>query len=177
MASDEIKTDAAIQEWTAVGARAAEHARLAPWREGDWLVAGLNGGKLEGGAKAEAIRVTGGEGVELTRLVAVCRAFPPETRRPDLSFDHHAAVVTLEDAAERSAMLDQALANGWTARRTRQAVTARRVELGAYFPPTDDDPEDKPYRAIVQAWNRASRRVRQMFLESAEETGLAEIIL
>ena len=146
------------------------------WAIGDALVAAMAVEERPGHAKREAARATRRDLPNLTWIARTCEAFPLGRRRDDLPFAHHLAVMNLDDA-DRDAMLDRAAASGWSARKIRREVMAARVAAGTYTPPVDDDPDDKLYRAIVQAWNRATSTARDLFLGSAGEVNLAEIVL
>lgn len=146
------------------------------WALGDALIKAEAVEERSGAAKAEAARVTRREPADLTWIARTCEAFPLGRRRVDAPFALHRAVLDLEDA-ERGSMLVTAIDEGWSVRRTGRAVLEARITAGRYCPPVDDDLDDKLYRRIVQAWNRATPGARDLFLGSAEEANMADIML
>jgi len=77
----------------------------------------------------EACQATGMSRGTLRNIVSVCRAFPREMRRPELSFSHHAEAAVLgEDLAFRDEILARAAKEKMSVRDLRKAIRQRRAE-------------------------------------------------
>lgn len=146
------------------------------WAIGDDALAQIAAGQDRHDVIRAAANAARRDKAELTWIVRTCEAFVPDQRRRDLPFALHRAVLALAPE-QRPQMMDTATAEGWSARETRRQVLSARIAAGDFFPSVDDDLEDKQYRRIAQAWNRASVGARELFIGSAEEADLAEIEL
>jgi hypothetical protein len=116
-----------FDDWKAVGARMATHASASSWWLGDWLLFG----RMKYGCRyKEAIAATGLDYQTLRNYAVVARRFPPARRRADVTFQHHAEVAALDDAAQDE-WLSRAAAGGWSRnelrRRLRAAATIGRA--------------------------------------------------
>lgn len=80
-------------QWAAAGRYVAAVSRNSQWWVGDWICCG---NARWGERYADAARLTGYDVQSLRNMAHVASRFPPELRRPDLSWSHHAAIAQLE---------------------------------------------------------------------------------
>ena len=99
----------------------------------------------------------------LKRIEKTAKAFPPSQRCASLSFEHHAHVADLP-TQEALPLLREAEREKLPARKLRIRAMLRKVETGQILP-REDDAEDDALMALVRAWNRAPRSVREEFAE------------
>lgn len=169
-----LPADATFEDWSKLGRRLCMGARAINWLIGDWLIAGVE--KFGEQARDEANTIFRSDVDRFDPIVRTCRKFPEDRRHDRLSFGHHLAVVTLEDE-EAQKLLSDAEERRLPVREVRREVMAHRVSSGGFLPRDDDDPDDTMMRAIVHAWNRASRQAREDFLELATEADFGVIDL
>jgi hypothetical protein len=107
-------------EWVAVGRRLGGLVRCSQWWIGDWV---RYGSARCGERYVAAARITGYDVDSLRNMVWIASHFVPARRRDNLTWSHHAALVTL-DAAEQDRWLDRAVSQ-------RLSVADLRIELRA----------------------------------------------
>jgi len=95
--------------WKALGARIKVRSDPSSWWLGDWLVFGRH---QYGHRAEEALEATGLDGQTLDTFAAVAVRFEPGRRRENLSFQHHADVCAMPDAAQDH-WLGLAARNDW----------------------------------------------------------------
>jgi hypothetical protein len=117
--------DLALAQWLEYGRRLGQLGRGVAWWIGDWL----RYGNLRYGEKySRAARATGYDAQSLMNMAYVASRFPPERRRDQLSWSHHAEVAALMPA-EQDRWLDLAEAERLSVHSLRLEVrTSRRVE-------------------------------------------------
>ena len=110
---------ATLEEWLAAGARIVKARSAASWACADWIKDGVD--KWGEDAARDAARVSGNSPGKISHYLTTATTYPPLRRRDTLTFSHHLEVARLPQAdAER--ILDQAEAEGWSHRRTREAA-------------------------------------------------------
>ena len=107
------------------------------------------------------------------RAEKTAKAFPPHLRDASLTFEHHAHVADLP-TQEALPLLKQAHDENLAARELRIRAMLRKVETGQILP-REDDAEDDALMAMVRAWNRAPRHVREEFAELVADSDLGVI--
>jgi N6-adenosine-specific RNA methylase IME4 len=117
--------------WTAEMLRLSRLEHDHPWQMGDLWNAGA---VLGHGVRAAIVRsqawivAHGARHGTMRNRGAVARRFPQMSRRHDISYAHHEAVMCLKDDAAAHAVLDDAARNGWNDNKTR--YEAKRVLHG-----------------------------------------------
>lgn len=168
----DIPKNQTFDQWVEMGRSLCEGQRVVNWWIGDWWAAGSH--RYGERAKAAAQGIFGREFQSLMDMASVSRSFEPSRRREVLSFTHHREVAALPpDEADK--LLERAESDQLSTRELRVEVVKRRVALGHFAPPIDDDPEHTELVDIARRWNRARKSVRQEFLDLANESGLEEI--
>ena len=164
------ETSSDFDRWLAEGRRLAGIRLTLDFQIGDWLAKGRDH------FAPEQIELALGEialdaehARALKRVERVAKAFPPSQRHPGLSFEHHAQLADLPKQ-EALPLLQRAGKEKMPARKVRLEAMMRKIDLGLVLP-REDDPECDQLTAICRAWNRASKTVREEFLEMAEEAG------
>jgi hypothetical protein len=99
-----------FETWKALGGRIKVRSDASSWWLGDWLVFGRH---EYGERHREAIAATGLDDRTLDSLAVIARRFRRSRRRESLSFQHHADVCDMPDAAQES-WLNLATKNGWS---------------------------------------------------------------
>lgn len=118
----DLAGEMSFNEWRELGRRFAAVGRALPWLIGDWV----NFGEGAYGEKySEAAEVTGLEHGTLMNYAYVASRFPISRRRETLSWSHHYEVAGLE-REEADWLLDRAEQFGWSQKRFRNEVRARR---------------------------------------------------
>lgn len=163
-----------FDDWRDLGRRLCLGARAVNWLIGDWLIDGAE--RFGERARDEAQEIFRSDVARFDPIVKTCRRFPEPKRHKALTFGHHLAVAAIEDDAEADKLLSDAEQSGATVAMLKAAV---RVATAVNRLPglEDDDPVDRSYRHIVQAWNLASREARELFVEAAAESHLGVIEL
>lgn len=101
------------------------------WLLGDTLLLGERqwGNRYVDSKYEEAEKATGMSRSTIRDIVMVCRAYPRETRHPELSFSHHREAAVLgEDFASRENMLTQAAKEKQSVRDLRKVVRRHQAE-------------------------------------------------
>jgi hypothetical protein len=137
--------------WLALGRQLHVVADSSAWWLGDWLVFGQNRfpDRYE-----QAIAESSLDYQTLRNYAWVARKIPPELRRAELSFQHHAEVAALPED-ERARWLDRAKEGGWSRselrRRLRTEDSGHRMAPAVLF--TLNVPSARQER-----WQRAALR-------------------
>lgn len=150
------------EEWTDLGHRIGRVVKASMFMVGDWLIhredelgGGKQGGRSERPAEIEerylrAKEITGVEIHTLQNAASVCRRVPFNSRRQELSFDHHSRVTKLE-LEEQKKWLKLAVKHKMGARRLARSIEAGRVLTPKELEP---DPNDKPIETFNVWVNR-----------------------
>lgn len=122
------------------------------WLLGDTLLLGERqwGNRYVVGKYEEAEKATGMSRSTLRDIVMVCRAYPRETRHPELSFSHHREAAALgEDFSARDEMLTQAVKEKQSVRDLRKVVRQHQAETMSEEEKRDIQPnDDRPFGHI-----------------------------
>lgn len=122
------------------------------WLLGDTLLLGERtwGNRYVDSKYEEAEKATGMSRNTLRIIVMVCRAYPHETRHPELSFSHHREAAALgEDFTSRENMLTQAVKEKQTVRDLRKVVRQHQAETMSEEEKRDILPnDDRPFGQI-----------------------------
>jgi hypothetical protein len=117
--------DTPIDLWGGLVVRLQRQQKLIEWALAD----AINFGEAAYGEDhAQWVDETGLSKRTLQNIARIGRAIEPARRRVDISFSHHAEVVTLP-VREQETLLDAAESAGWTRYDLRDAVRERRKEL------------------------------------------------
>lgn len=97
--------DLTIIEWLQAGRSLVAMKNSINWWLGDWLVYGENkfGDEIYNYLNHDLAYKT------ILTIKKVCRAFPPDKRKGELSFSHHAVIAYIKDDEERFKYLDVAI--------------------------------------------------------------------
>lgn len=138
------------EEWEELGIRLQWAERSLPWLLGDWL----NYGEREYGEKyAQAVEELPYAYQTLANYAWVCRVFPPEERRRDLAFGHHAEVASMKELENRERLLAEAIDEHLSCRELRdrkKETLGKPARVPKALPaeaPTQADPD--PPREFV----------------------------
>lgn len=159
-----------FEHWLAIGRGLADSKRHIDWLIGDWITFGRQRFPVQiEMALAEVVD----DDKALRRIERTVAAFPPHLRDSGLSFDHHAHVADMP-VQEALPLLHRARQEKLSPRQLRVEAMLRKVETGQILP-REDDAEDAAMLALVHAWNRATRQVREDFAEMVRESHLGLI--
>jgi hypothetical protein len=107
-----------LEAWKGLGLQLTGVSDSSAWWLGDWLVYGQDNYPNR---YRHAVTLTSLDYQTLRNYASVARRFPPTRRRPCLSFQHHAEVVSLPEDSQ-SRWLDLALEHGWSRNRLRASL-------------------------------------------------------
>jgi hypothetical protein len=165
----EIAEPQTFEGWQDTLTKLVTAGRRINWMIGDCLIAGLE--QFGERARDEANRIARLDIDRLGPIVDTCRRFPEPTRHPLLTFGHHLAVMAVKDDSEAQRILTAAETDRMTVAAVKAHVRVSTDRQTTLLP--DDDPDDREYRQMAQAWNRCSSiSARQMFVEAIEEAGI-----
>lgn len=117
-----LAEDLPLEEWKKIGQQLRVITDSSAWWLGDWL----NYGQQRFPDRyRRAIVETSLDYQTLRNYAWVAARYRPETRRPALSFQHHAEVAALPEE-EREAWLDRAEKAGWSRNQLRKQLRAAR---------------------------------------------------
>jgi hypothetical protein len=140
--SDKLTFD----DWRAIGTQLAALVDASAWWLGDWVFYG----QWQYGKKyIQAVELTGLDEGTLRNYASVAGRFDLSRRRDNLSFSHHAAVVSLPlDEADK--YLAEADAKDWSTRELRDATRAAKASAPM---PAPLGPADAPIppESIIEA--------------------------
>lgn len=118
-----IHRDLSAEEWVSLGLSLGRTRRATDWQLGDWWNASRHA--VEEGTLLSLLEALGIDLKTLQNLGSLCKTFPLEERRLDLSLGHHQAVAGLEREVRR-ALLEQAAREGWSVAQLREEARRRR---------------------------------------------------
>jgi len=142
-----------FEQWEAVGAELANHAKKLNWWIGDWWAAGHH--RYGERARLAARGLFGKEFKTLANIASVCRAFEPSRRRESLSWSHHAEAAALSPNAA-DMLLDLAERDRLSKAQIRAAVTTIRGRAPTRPAATAED----ALAGLYRAYNRLSPELR-----------------
>lgn len=162
----------AFQAWLDTGRDLLTQRNEIDWKLADWLDTGRETFVDQAGFDFLADQL-GIAPKKLKTAASIARSFPPALRDTTLTFDHYEAVASLPTVDALSVLKD-AKARHLDDRETRIEAVKRRavIEQPKLL---RDDPEYDELMAIVRAWNRAGRDVRQQFADLMNESHLSMI--
>lgn len=153
--------------WLDTGRSLASQRRDVDWRLGDWLSEGRERGYVDQTGfdfLAENLGITPKRLKTITKAVD---AFPTHLRNAALSIEHHAHVADLP-RDEQLDLLCQAKEQHWNDDDLRKQVISHRARSGRIDTLSQEEWDDHSMVTLQHAWNRASKRVREDFLELAQ---------
>jgi len=98
------------EEWLTAGRSVLNAIAFSGFMLGDWLVFGETSFTKDEAGKtfyAEAEKMTGLDNGTLRNMKSVAKAFPPDKRRPNVSFEHHRLLASAKAKPETAALLDR----------------------------------------------------------------------
>ena len=107
------------EAWLAAGARFVETQSTASWDFADWLKAGVE--RWGESVTRDAAESSGNSPEKIRHYLVAATVYPLRRRRRTLTFTHHLEVARL-DQVVADGLLDQAEAEGWSARQIREAA-------------------------------------------------------
>jgi hypothetical protein len=123
----QIPTGTDYDAWMTMGRRITGVANACSWCLGDWLVYG----EQEFGSRYKAaLRATSLDYQTLRNYAWVARRFDASRRRDNLSFQHHAEVVSLPDA-HQDLWLRRAERDRWSRNELRRQLRSERQQRRA----------------------------------------------
>jgi hypothetical protein len=132
----ELPDNLTFGEYEAIGLSLSYIHTGAQWWWGDFLLFGEEHYEDD---YLQAIPLSGLEAKTVDNYKYVCRAFPPESRRPNLSFSHHETVATRKlNPVQREKLLDMAEKEQWDRDEFRDEV---KKLLGAAEQLTSNKPK------------------------------------
>lgn len=158
-----------FETWKALGGRIKVRSDASSWWLGDWLVFGRH---EYGERHREAIAATGLDDQTLDNLAVIARRFQRSRRRENLSFQHHADVCQMPDAAQEN-WLNLAAKNRWSkgelkirirdaARAGPDADAGRVLRVGLKVEPAQE-------RSWREAASRTGRRLEDWITGALDE--------
>lgn len=161
-----------FQAWLAQGRDLLTQRNEIDWKLADWLDEGREQFVDQAGFDFLADQL-GIAPKKLKTAASIAKAFPPALRDTTLTFDHYEAVASLP-TVDALLVLKDAKARHLDDRETRIEAVKRRA-MTQQPALLRDDPEYDELMAIVRAWNRAGRGVRQQFADLMTESHLSMI--
>jgi hypothetical protein len=155
------------EDWINRGRDIAHRKVALDWDMAEWIAEGVR----DGHAKQLGFNFAdlGHElGIKTPHLKAACKVaqtFPPSLRHPDLSVEHHAAIVSLPKE-EALPLLVRASREKLQAQDLREIVTQRRYDTLANF--EDDDLDGTLATLAIRQWNRCTPEARELAYERFE---------
>ncbi|MFC5290109.1 LmbU family transcriptional regulator [Actinokineospora guangxiensis] len=110
------------EAWERAGGQLARISNASAWCLGDWM---LYGAATYANRYVYAIEKVGLEYQTLRNYAWVARSFPPERRRPELSFQHHCEVASLAEP-EQEMWLSRAEGERWSRNKLRRSIRQAR---------------------------------------------------
>jgi len=154
----ELPPDLDFEDFTSVCARLNRFSRAMPWYIGDAL---LHGERAYGDAYYQASAEFDMRPETLMNYVSICRWVPPEVRRADLGFTHHAPIAKLRKSGRKRSdpavpdvktqryWLELAVEKRWNRDELREAIAAagagQNTAANAEVRPP---PEQEPSRSV-----------------------------
>lgn len=148
----QIPRELGYDAWERVGKQLNGFIDSSAWWLGDWLIFGK---ERYADSYKQAIRAAGLSYQTLRNYAWVARRFTPAERRAQLTFQHHAEVVSLpKDAREK--LLDLAERQDWTTKQLRERVKGKAVTAKAAGEATSRLPKIEVVRDQLTNWRRAA---------------------
>lgn len=163
-------TTQSIDQWAEQGRALQINHKAVLWDIANWMRDGVE--KYGDAAQMIAVETFQKGAVQLQRAIDVAKLFPPERRRPELSFGHHEVVMRL-DADQADTLLDEAVANKTKVSTLKKAVAEiRESEGGDVFQQMakigHEELVDDWNGKMTRLFNRApSQEARDQFIELA----------
>ncbi|MFE2374656.1 LmbU family transcriptional regulator [Streptomyces sp. NPDC059398] len=145
--------------WQEAGVKIFHTADSFAWCLGDWLVYGQD---RYGDRYRRAVDVAGLDYQTLRNYAWTARKFEMPRRHPQLSFQHHAEVASL-DPAQQDLWLARAEENKWSKTELRRRLRAARGSSGPT--PLTRLPELKVASETMERWRAAANRTGKPFDE------------
>lgn len=131
----EPKRDLSFEEWESIGRQLAYFHSASPWWIGDWAAYGHHYGERY----QRAQQITGLSYSTIANYVSVVRSVQSSRRRENLSWSHHAEVVSLKPR-EQDRWLKLAEESGWSVETLRSKMAKATRRLPAPIP-AEPEPE------------------------------------
>jgi len=148
----QVPRELGYDAWERVGKQLNGFIDSSAWWLGDWLIFGK---ERYADSYKQAIRAAGLSYQTLRNYAWVARRFTPAERRTQLSFQHHAEVVSLpKDVREK--LLDLAERQDWTTKQLRERVKGTAVAAKAAGAATSRLPTIEVVRDQLTNWRRAA---------------------
>ncbi|MFG2229843.1 LmbU family transcriptional regulator [Streptomyces sp. NPDC048723] len=157
-----LPPDFPLNEWKRLGKHLYLITDSSSWWLGDWLIFGQD---TYPGRYRQAMEETLLEYKTLRNYAWIARRFPAAERHPEVSFQHHAEVASLEPA-ERAMWLERAAQGGWSRNTLRQHL--RQAALAESADVTDEH-KDKGKQVQLHIHTTADRESR--WADAAERNG------
>ena len=145
-----------VEDWKRIGLRIGAISESSVWWLGDWLVYGQ---RTYPDRYQRALQETELDYQTLRNYAWVANRFPPDRRKPGLSFQHHAEVAALPPD-EQETWLAKAERLKWSRNQLRSHVRAARNLV-----PTQPVPRVRVSVSIppeqMQTWEKAAELARQ----------------
>lgn len=125
-----------FDRWVEVGENLHGMLRGLSWWRGDWW---LYGEERYGEKHSQAAPEDLGALNTLKNCAAVCERIPPERRRPEKSYSHHAVVAYMPDQAAADRLLQQAIDDDLSVRALADLVRRHRESIDIEPAATDAD--------------------------------------
>lgn len=148
--------------WEAEGRSLAQHRIETDWRLADSLAEAKRTDQLTKVRMDELSRSLGIAKARLRDAIKAAIRFPEGLRVSALSFEHHAALVSLPND-EALPLLRRAADEGLSVSAMRQHVTQRRYDTGQNW--TDEDIDSTLCTLMLRAWNRGTPAAREMAMD------------
>ena len=116
-----------VESWTAQGESLYTQHRETLWAIAGWMEAGVQ--EFGNEAQQIALAVFGKSNAELRRIMDTAKRFPPEARRAELTFNHHALTLPLT-AEQADEVLNSAAETKASLSHVRKAVNVIRESQG-----------------------------------------------
>ncbi len=131
-----ISGNPTYEQWDVYGRRLFNIINASAWALGDWLNYG-EGRSDWGEMWLQAAQTTQKSEDSMMSAMNVCKKFPVDRRRQDLSFGHHREVAALPEL-DQNRFLDLAEQHQWSVRELREAIKAERLLAAPPVATTDD---------------------------------------
>jgi hypothetical protein len=145
----------AYRAWERAGAKLSAISDSSAWCLGDWLIYG----QTEFSDRYRiAVERVGLDYQTLRNYAWVARKYPLARRRPELSFQHHAELASVEPD-EQDRWLELAAAGGWSRNRLRSELRGRPEEPAAAGDARHRTPSLRVPPEKLERWRQAAADV------------------
>lgn len=156
-----LPPDFPLTEWKRLGKHLYLITDSSSWWLGDWLVFGQD---AYPGRYRQAMEETRLDYKTLRNYAWIARRFPAAERHPEVSFQHHAEVASL-DPSKRAMWLERAAQEGWSRNALRQHL--RQAALAGSADVTDEHKGKQ-----VQLHVRTTAERESLWADAAGRDGL-----